>query len=166
MFLKFVIRDIALLVLCLGLWELVIARQALGGWLSVGLQLVVAAITMLLSFLVHEWGHLIGALLTRSKVYAPQRLLELFLFHFDGRQNNAGQFIAMSVGGFIASGLVIAAVITFAPLHSLAGKLALVFVAIGIIATIVLEFPTTWRVARGGPLPSGSVYEPFGAAGA
>jgi hypothetical protein len=98
-------------------------------------------------------------------VYAPSRLRELFLFHFDGHQNNARQFIAMSIGGFIASGLMMAAVIAYAPLNILAGKLALVFVAIGIIATVVLEFPTTWRVMRGAPLPSGPVYEPFDVGG-
>jgi hypothetical protein len=166
MFVKFAVRDIALLVLCLGFWELTIARQAAGGWLSIGLQIVTAAITLLLSFLVHEWGHLLGGLLARSKMHAPNRLFELFLFHFDGHQNNARQFVAMSIGGFIASGLMMAVVIAFAPLHSLAGILALIFVAIGIIATVVLEFPTTWRVMRGAPLPSGPVYEPFDTRGA
>jgi membrane-associated protease RseP (regulator of RpoE activity) len=167
MFLKFVVRDIALLVLCLGLWQFDLLRQAQGGgWLLIGLEILTAAVTLVVSFLVHEWGHLIGALLTRSKVYAPHGLFELFLFHFDGHQNNARQFIAMSIGGFIASGLMMIAVIAFAPLHSLDGKLALVFVAIGIIATVVLEFPTTWRVARGAPLPSGPVYEPFDTSGA
>jgi hypothetical protein len=165
MFLRFAVRDTVLLVLCVLLWQYTLQQQAAGlnSWVSIPLQVGVALLTTLVGFLVHEWGHLLGALAYRGKVHAPHRWYELFLFHFDGRGNNARQFIAMSVGGFIASGLVVAVLVTALPLGTLAGLLALVFGGLGVLATFVLEFPTTWRVMRGGPLPSGFVYEPFAA---
>jgi hypothetical protein len=162
MFLKFVVRDSVLLILCVLLWQYTLQQMPeLSGWLSIPLQIGVALLTTLVGFLVHEWGHLLGALAYRGKVHAPHRWYELFLFHFDGRSNNARQFIAMSVGGFVASGLVVVALLSLLPLGTLAGILALAFGALGVLATFVLEFPTTWRVMRGGPLPSGFVYEPF-----
>lgn len=167
MFLKFVVRDVVLLILCVMLWKYTFQHAAsLAGWLSVSLQIGVALLTTLVGFLVHEWGHLLGAFAWRAKVHAPHRWYELFLFHFDGRSNNAPQFIAMSVGGFIASGLVVVTMLALLPLGTLGGILALVFGGLGVLATFVLEFPTTWRVMRGGELPSGFVYEPFEAGAA
>ena len=164
MFLKFAVRDALLLVLCVLLWQFTLQQMAgLDRWLSIPLQLGAALLTTLVGFLVHEWGHLLGALAYRGKVHAPHRWYELFLFHFDGRSNNSRQFIAMSVGGFIASGIVVVVLLTWLPLDTLGGILALAFGALGVLATFVLEFPTTWRVMRGGPLPSGFVYEPFAA---
>lgn len=163
MFLKFAVRDIALLAGCLLLWQYTLQQQAMGlnSWLSVPLQAGVALLTTLVAFLLHEWGHLLGALAFRAKVHAPRRWYELFLFHFDGRSNTARQFIAMSIGGFIASGIAVAVLLAALPLDTLAGVLALAFGALGVLATFVLEFPTTWRVMRGAPLPTGFVYEPF-----
>lgn len=163
MFLKFVVRDIVLLVLCMLLWDYTLQQQTAGlnSWLSIPLQTGVALLTTLVGFLVHEWGHLLGALAYRAKVHAPHRWYELFLFHFDGRNNTARQFIAMSIGGFIASAIVVAVLLASLPLNTLAGILALAFGSLGVLATFVLEFPTTWRVMRGAPLPSGFVYEPF-----
>jgi len=166
MFLKFVVRDIALLICCALLWQYALPQAAiLNSWLSIPLQVGVALLTTLVGFLVHEWGHLLGALAYRARVYAPHRWYELFLFHFDGRNNDARQFIAMSIGGFIASALVVVVLLTLLPLGTLAGIMALVFGGLGVLATFVLEFPTTWRVMRGAPLPSGFVYEPFDASG-
>lgn len=165
MFLKFAVRDVVLLILCVLLWQYTLQQQAAGlnSWLSVPLQAGVALLTTLVGFLVHEWGHLFGALAYRARVYAPHRWYELFLFHFDSRNSTARQFIAMSIGGFIASGIVVAVLLATLPLDTLAGILALAFGSLGVLATFVLEFPTTWRVMRGGPLPTGFVYEPFDA---
>lgn len=162
MFLKFVVRDAVLLILCVLLWQFTIQHAGnLPSWSSIALQVGVALLTTLVGFLGHEWGHLLGALAWRSKVHAPHRWYELFLFHFDTRQSSAAQFIAMSIGGFIASGLVVIAMLALLPLGTLGGILALVFGGLGVLATFVLEFPTTWRVMRGGELPNGFVYEPF-----
>jgi hypothetical protein len=38
------------------------------------------------------------------------------------------------------------------------GQLTLVLSVIGIGVTFAREVPTTWRVANGGPLPTGGVY--------
>lgn len=163
MFLKFALRDSLLLLVCLLFWrwDFALVAQNKSSWLLIGFAVLTTAITYVVNLFVHEWGHLIGALLTGSKVYAQPRLFAYALFHFDGKQNNARQFIAMSSGGFVVGVLVIGAIIALAPLDSLVAKLALLVLSLNMIATIVYEFPETWRVLRGAPVPTGAAFEPF-----
>ena len=64
----------------------------------------------------------------------------------------------MSGGGFLATPLVVALFLAVPPRDVLAGQLALGITALGVLATVVLEFPPAWRVLRGGPLPRGAAY--------
>ncbi|HEY3700585.1 MAG TPA: hypothetical protein VGK97_14715 [Spongiibacteraceae bacterium] len=142
-------------------WDFALVAQHKSNWLLISFAVLTTAITYAANLFIHEWGHLTGALLTGSKVYAQPRLFAYALFHFDGKQNNARQFIAMSSGGFVAGALVIGAIIVFAPLDSLVAKLALLVLSLNMIATIVYEFPETWRVVSGAPVPTGAAFEPF-----
>jgi hypothetical protein len=162
MLVKLALRDVLVLVVCLGAWALDarIGRPSGGAaaWVTAAL---VSGATALAAFYAHEWGHLAGALLTRSEVHLPKRVATLFLFHFDTARNDRRQFLAMSLGGFVASALVVALVVALAPLDALSGKVALALVGVGVLATLVLEVPTALGVHRGGALPRGVVYEPI-----
>lgn len=166
MFLKFAVRDLSLLGLCLLTWWLLTVRLAdAGPALAVALSVVAVVLSALVTYLIHEWGHLTGAVAAGSVVYAPNKLVDPFLFHFDSRSNDARQFVWMSTGGLFASVAVLAlliAVLPFGePLARWAAWMVLALVVIGVIATLVREVPEAWRVARGGALPTGMVYEPF-----
>jgi membrane-associated protease RseP (regulator of RpoE activity) len=116
--------------------------------------------TALVGFLLHEWAHLAGALATGSKVHYPNRVLAPLLFHFDTEENDRAQFLAMSYGGYVGSAIGTLAILLFAPLDTLAGRTALGLAVVGGIVTAVAEVPTTVRVLRGGPLPTGYAFVP------
>ncbi len=156
------IRDLVLSLLSLGAFALDAAlRDASGGVVATAVAVVAGASAALVGFLVHEWGHLVGALATDSTVHFPRHVASVFLFHFDTRANDRRQFLAMSIGGFAASALVLAVLLLALPLHALSGKIALALASLGVLATVLLEVPTFVRVLRGAPLPRGAVYEPI-----
>ena len=107
----------------------------------------------LCGFLLHEWGHLLGAMWTGSKVAFP-RLGSPFLFLFDVSQNGPRQFLAMSYGGYAGSIVALILLGSLLSPHMLSGQVGLGAATLGVLATFVLEVPTTLRVRRGEPLPS------------
>lgn len=122
---------------------------------AVGVAAGVAAPTV--AFLLHEWGHLAGAVVSGGVAHPASRLRSPFLFHFDCEASDRRQFLIMSAGGYAASALGLAGILVTTP-PTLSGRLARRLAALGVLATVVLEVPTTLRVLRGGPLPSGGVY--------
>lgn len=160
MFFKFALRDLAALAICLLAWRFYgAAPDSLLAAFGLGTAAVLA--TMVVTYLVHEWGHLGGAVFTGSTVYAPRPLFSVFLFHFDGHKNSRRQFVGMSVGGFVTSLGMLITLFAVLPLETWPARITIALVAIGIVGTAYLEVPTAWRVHRGAALPSGPVYEPF-----
>ncbi len=146
--LAFIVRDGSFTLLTAALWLLLLHR---GG--GVALNVVVALMTVVAGYLAHEWGHLIGAWTRRSVVVIPPKWTSPFLFNFDVGRNTNRQFNAMAMGGFVASIAFVIAIAVLMPMHLLASKIAIGITVIGVIATLVLEVPTAWRVFRGAPLP-------------
>lgn len=159
------LRDLALLALAALLWwQDALARQAASsstGALILGAAAGVSAAVA--GFLLHEWGHLAGALAAGSFVHYPDRLLAPLLFHFDTARNDRRQFLWMSWGGYAASAASVMLIAALAPLHALSGQVALGLAGLGTLVTLVAEVPTTARVLRGAPLPEGYAFRPPGA---
>lgn len=153
-------RDAAVLALTGCLWAADAAGLAAGRpWLAASVGVAAGLATALSAFVLHEWGHLAGALAGGAVVSPNPGLGALFLFRFDTRRSGRRAFLAMSYGGFTASGAVIGVLALALPLDRVSGWVAGAAVAAGIVATAVLEIPVARRVARGGPLPSeGAVY--------
>ncbi|MGH8528881.1 MAG: hypothetical protein ACRETN_03420 [Nevskiales bacterium] len=151
-------RDSAIVITTLALWW--VSRQldaAASDW-AAAVAVLVGGLTAVCGFILHEWGHLLGAWLSRSRVHLAETALAVFLFRFDSDLNNRRQFLWMSNGGFIVSGLLVALLIIALTPTRLADQIALGLTLLGVIATVLLEFPPAWRVFRGGPIPSGAVY--------
>lgn len=129
-------------------------------WLATTVAVMAGVMTAVVGFLVHEWSHLAGARFTGSRVHYPNRLLAPLLFHFDTKENDRAQFLAMSYGGYLGSAVGVAAILLFAPLHELSGMVAAGLASLGMIVTFIAEVPTTVRVLRGAPLPSGYAFVP------
>jgi hypothetical protein len=149
------LRDLGILAATLGLWWADAALRAEGGVLAAAVAIAAGAATALSGYLAHEWGHLLGAHLSRSAVSLPDSPLSVFLFRFDTGRNGRSQFLAMSLGGFVASALVAALLLGVLPMHALSTWVALFLTALGLLATAILEVPPFWRVFRGAPLPRG-----------
>ncbi len=152
------LRDLLWLVVTLALWRVVSQWSPDSNAADIVLSLVVAGLTAFCGFLVHEWGHWIGARVRGSVTQWPDRITSLFLFRFDCVRNSRSQFLWMSCGGFIASALAVAFLVYALPFDRLAGQAALTLTVLGVVATFVLEVPTAWKNYRGAPLPQGFVY--------
>lgn len=109
-------------------------------------------------YLLHEWGHLVGCLLSRSVVHFPPTPLAVLLFRYDTGVNDRRQFLAMFWGGFVASIFVVAGYFALLEWRYLADKIALTLTTLGVIATLVLEIPEGWGVYRGKDLPRGAAF--------
>lgn len=161
-------RDALIVTLTLLVWALVFAVDPVrAAPLALAVAIVAGALTALSSYLAHEWGHLIGAWLGGATVEVADRPSSVFLFRFDTERSGRRDFLAMSLGGFVASALSVAFLVVALPLEGAAGTagwIALALAALGVLATLVLEVPVAWRVARGAPLPSGAAYVSSGAA--
>jgi hypothetical protein len=143
-----VVRDVVILA---GAYVLLIAsHQRPVGSSMMAIPLAVAAgITVVMAaFLVHEWGHLIGAWTRGAVVEVAAKPWALFLFNFDEKRNSREQFLAMSCGGFAASLILVLLLTLTLSLHALADQIALGLTLIGVIATFVLEVPPAWRAYR------------------
>lgn len=119
-----------------------------------------ALLLALAGYLVHEWGHLIGALVSRASVILPPGINEAFLFRWDTRRNNRRQFFWMASGGFVASLLTVTGYLLWLDWAWWPDRLALILTALGVLATLIIEVPEFWRVARGGPIPDGAAFVP------
>ena len=107
MALRFLMRDLVLLALGVGLWAWLAEYSAghgvladFSGWI-VGLTLGICA------YLAHEWSHYLGALAMGAKLTVGTDLSSAFLFSFAAEENSVAQFFVMSVAGFIATALVL-----------------------------------------------------------
>jgi hypothetical protein len=149
------VRDLLLLAATLGLWAADAALRGSGGALPIVVAVAAGAMTALSGYLAHEWGHLLGAHLSRSRVSLPDSPWSVFLFRFDTGSNGRSQFLTMSMGGFVASIVVTVLLLTALPMHALSTWVALSLTGLGILATAILEIPPFWRVLHGAPLPRG-----------
>ena len=151
---KLLLRDLAIIALAATALR---ASHGIGGGSPAHWPLALAAGALLAvaGYLAHEWGHLLGALASRSRIELPARITAVFLFKFDTGANDRRQFLWMSVGGFIASGIVVALYLQLLSFERLADRIALLLTGLGVLATAVLELPSAWRVLRGAGLPDG-----------
>jgi hypothetical protein len=154
-FLPLLVRDLGIAALTAVV--LVLEAQAEGLAASV-LGVLAGTLAALTAFVIHEWGHLAGALGSGGTAHPAPSLASFFLFHFDVEKSDRRQFLAMSYGGYLATVLAVLLLALWIDPARLSGQTCLVLSVLGIGVTLALEIPTTVRVARGGPLPHGGVY--------
>ena len=153
MTLKLALRDIAFISVTVLLWLLSWRLDAqISAW-HLPVAILAGLMIPVCGFLAHEWGHLFGAWAGQAKVHMPASVLTIFLFDYKPAENSREQFLSVSYGGFIASGLVVALLLVVLSFDRLADQIALGLTLLGVIATFVLEIPPAWRVFKGGPLP-------------
>jgi hypothetical protein len=158
MFRRFAIRDFAILLATIASWWLsltVESETALESVLSISAG-VGAAIC---AYNLHEWGHLIGAHLTRS-VYVPaKRLISPFLFSYDAERNTRKQFLIMSLAGFAGTAVFVVAFLAWMPQDQLAGRIALRVALVLAGLTVVIEFPIFLRALFGSTVPRTGMFK-------
>jgi membrane-associated protease RseP (regulator of RpoE activity) len=141
MFTKLAVRDTLIAAAVIGLWLVAAPLSAGTGPIAdlTGALLGIAAFVV--AHLAHEWGHLLGARLTRSRVAPPATLTSPFLFSFDSTRNSQRQFVIMSLSGFAVSALSLLVAYALLPDGLLATRVARGLVVFGASLTVFLEVP-------------------------
>jgi len=154
MFRGFVIRDLTILSVTVGLWWLSLrAESSSAASIGAGVGAVICAYNL------HEWGHLIGAHLNRS-VYTPaRRLISPFLFSYDAERNTRGQFLIMSLAGFAATAVFVGAFLLWMPQDQEAGRIALRGALVLAGLTVLIELPIFFRALFGKTVPRTGLFK-------
>ncbi|MFT7685630.1 MAG: hypothetical protein ACI9FB_000973 [Candidatus Azotimanducaceae bacterium] len=98
----------------------------------------------------HEWGHFIGARVSKSRSPIVRIPEEEFIFGFDMVRNSSSQFLSMSLGGPLGNLALIALVFFCIPLDSI-GRAALFAMVVGkLVSVLVFEGPIILRSFQGG----------------
>ena len=140
MFRHFVIRDVSILVGTVLAWWWSLEAEP-GSAVHSTLSIVAGVGAAVCAYNLHEWGHLVGAFWTRS-VYVPaKRLYSPFLFSYDAEKNTRNQFLLMSLAGFAATALFVAAFLLWMPQDQQAGRIALRGGLVLAALTVIIEFP-------------------------
>jgi len=141
MFAKLLARDVLIVLLTAVVWHLAAESSATPGMRG-DFAGVVAGVTIGVSgYLLHEWGHLLGALAAGSTVRPGRSLASGFLFSFDSRANTRRQFLALSFGGWIATAAVLWFVYAQLPSELFASRVARGVVAANVLLVVLLEIP-------------------------
>lgn len=148
MYAPLLLRDLLFAALLLSLWVLFAPLSAGSDWLADFVGTGLGLLTALGFYLFHEWGHVLGGLLGRSKMSAAPSLkaIALFVYHSDG--NSKAQFLLMSVSGFVATALLVWFAFTQLNDQYLATRIARGFTLVQVFLLIVIELPLViWAVA-------------------
>ncbi len=138
---RFALRDLALLSGTVLAWAL-FARFSVGeGVVANFTGVALGLLAGLCAWFAHEWGHVLAAWAAGSKLRAPKKLISVYLFGFDNKSHSRGQFVAMALGGFAATGLVYAFVHFYLPQDWLATRVFQGLVLVEIMVTVALEVP-------------------------
>lgn len=153
MWTKLLARDAGLVLAAGLLWHLLAARSAGDGW-QADLAGVTAGFAVgIAAFLLHEWGHGLAALLAGSHLRPASSLHSPFRFQFDSRRNGRGQFLAMSLGGFLVTAAALGVAYGLLPDGWLATRIARGMVGFLALLGIVLELPLFLQALVTGRVP-------------
>lgn len=155
---KLAVRDVAIAALLIGIWTVEPRFTPTDGALFWLLSVLAGLGYAVMGFLLHEWGHLAGSKLSGSVVHPAPTLTDPLLFHFDTSVNDRRQFLWLSFGGYLVSAAWLTFTLATVDTSRWSGRIGIGFVAVGVLGTIVAEVPTTVRVWRGAPLPTGLAY--------
>ena len=158
MFRHFLIRDTAILIATVLAWWGSVAADR-GSSLASALSIAAGTGAAICAYNLHEWGHLVGAHMTRS-VYVPaKRIYSPFLFSYDAERNTRNQFLVMSLSGFAATAAFVAAFVLWMPQDQQAGRIAL-RTALGLASlTVIIEFPIFFRALSSNKVPRTGLFK-------
>jgi hypothetical protein len=141
MFIKLLIRDLAIVTVTALIWIYGAGASAQPGLRGDFLGVLAGVTIGVCGYLLHEWGHLLGAVAAGSTVRAPKSVASGFLFSFDSRANSRRQFLALSFGGWLATAIVLWMVYARLPQDLFASRVAGGVVTANVLLVLVIEVP-------------------------
>lgn len=157
---RLALRDAALAAGAIGFWTLTAELSAGRGVVADFFGLLAGLAVGVVAYLLHEWGHLAGALAVGSVVHPSRSLRSPFVFSFDSKRNSRQQFLVMSLGGFGVTAAAIGVAYGLLPDGLLATRVARG--AIGFLAFlgVAIELPLFVYTLLGGGVPPVDVGAP------
>jgi len=140
-FAKLAVRDALIVTAVSALWLWAAEASSGTGMLADFVGLLLGLGVGVCVFLLHEWGHLLGAFATRSVVRAPASLQGAYLFSYDSKQNSRPQFLVMSFAGFAVTGAALWFGYRVLPDPLLATRVARGAIVALASLTVFIEFP-------------------------
>lgn len=164
MFRRFVIRDVSILLGTIVAWWWSLEAEPGSAFASAS-SIVAGVGAAVCAYNLHEWGHLIGAFATDS-VYVPaKRIYSPFLFSYDAERNTRNQFLVMSLAGFAATAVFVAAFLAWMPQDQQAGRIALRGALILAGLTVIIEFPIFFTALFRNKVPRTGMFDGPGVGG-
>lgn len=158
MFRRFVIRDVAILLVTIGLWLFSLETEP-GTTLASVVSISAGVGAAVCAYNFHEWGHLVVARMTDSVLTPARRVISPFLFSYDAEHNTRRQFLLMSLGGFAATAIFVVAFLLWMPQDQQAGRIALYGALILASLTVIIEFPIFFRALLGNTVPRTGMFK-------
>ncbi len=158
MFRRFVIRDVAILLVPTVLWLFSLDLEP-GTTVASVVSISAGVGALLCAYNFHEWGHLIAARMTDSVFTPARRVISPFLFSYDTEHNTPRQFLLMSLGGFAATAIFVVAFLLWIPRDQQAGRIALYGALILASLTVIIEFPIFFRALLGKTVPRTGMFK-------
>ena len=147
MFYKLAIRDLSFIVI------LFLAWQWLSPWLMDDslmadfIGVLLGGLTALSFHLIHEWGHIAGGFIGGSDMSAAVKKNAISLFTYQASNNNRNQFLLMSLGGFIATALLVWFSYTQLADDQFASRIVRGYSLVQVFLALVLEMPlVAWAI--------------------
>jgi hypothetical protein len=101
----------------------------------------------------HEWGHFLGAVASRSAISPATSLRRVFAFSFDSRGNSRRQFLAMSIGGWLGTAVAVWVAYGLLPSELLATRVARGMALLSVLLVAVTEVPLLLGALWTGRIP-------------
>ncbi len=153
MFYSLALRDALFYLLLTLLWYWLARLSADSGLMADFIGVALGGLTALAFYLFHEWGHVLGGLLSRSRMTAANSLKAITLFVYQTSGNTRGQFLLMSFMGFAATALLVWFSYTQLPDQYLASRIARGFTLVQVFLAVVIELPLVVWALLGKSLP-------------
>lgn len=138
---KLALRDALALSFFVLLYVFLADYSAEGVWWSDFVGVVTGVGIGLCAHYLHEWGHVTGAILSRSQFTVNDDMRSLSVFTYDSKTNSRGQFLLMSFAGFLMTALVVWLVFSTLDGSLLAERVARGSVLFLVFLGVVLELP-------------------------
>ncbi len=148
-FSQLALRDAGLAILAiLAWWQLSAYSAGHGAWSDFA-GVVLGAGLGFCAYAAHEWGHILGGMLSRSVMRPGTSLGSFSNFVYDSKLNSRPQFLLMSIMGFIPTGIAVWLFYSYLPEGELATHVARGIILILVALGLVLELPlVVWALVR------------------
>lgn len=151
MYLKFALRDAAIISLAAAFWWLAAERSAGAGVLADLTGVMGGVLLGAVGFVLHEWGHVLAGLAVGGGFHINENLRSPSLFSIDGDHTSIRQFTISSLGGFAVTAVTIWCFYAYLPEGWLATRVARGIAVFLASLTLLLEVPlllfTLWQGA-------------------